>query len=278
MIEHNNPLKPVDSVYPFNSVHQTRSGHKFEVDDTLGSETIHREHKSGTSETVGPDGSRTINVWGADVETIFKDKTLTVYGDLTINVIGGNIKMKCSGDFEVDVAGDYTERIQGNKKSWIGKSSFAEIGENDLKNIAGGITYVADQNIHINSDAASINMKAANAIGIKAEAGDLDFAAGKSTSFLSAESFITNAKNQVTVASSRSILAAGAGMQLGAASLKIASSGNTEISCAEASIIGGKLMVDQDIESASTITASTDVLGGGVSLKTHRHNGGSIPD
>ena len=51
----------VDSapVYPYNKVHQSESGHVFEVDDTLGKERINVHHRSGTFHEIHADAEVT---------------------------------------------------------------------------------------------------------------------------------------------------------------------------------------------------------------------------
>jgi hypothetical protein len=44
--------------YPYNHVHQSESGHIIEIDDTPGNERLHRFHRAGTFEEIGPLGTK----------------------------------------------------------------------------------------------------------------------------------------------------------------------------------------------------------------------------
>lgn len=159
------PFPSNQSVYPYNHVTQTRSGHVFEVDDTLGNERIHEKHKSGTSRTVLPDGSldttvvknRYTAVCGDDTVTIEGIASITfgvegsptyvnitIHGDCNMEVNGnytqtvkGEYKLKC-GSYKNEVLGDKAETIVGKKDSIVGNGLNNTVRRGGVKNMIVG--------------------------------------------------------------------------------------------------------------------------------------------
>ena len=64
--------------YPFNHVKFTESGHVEEFDDTPGAERMHRYHRSGTFEEIGPDGERTLKVVNKNYTVVMGENDLHV--------------------------------------------------------------------------------------------------------------------------------------------------------------------------------------------------------
>jgi len=115
------PETPYDATYPKNHVHESESGHIFEVDDTPGAERLHRYHKSGTFEEIHPDGSVVHKIIGDDFLIVRKNNHVSVYGNLTVNVgdtikiySGKNLDIQVGGDARIHVAGNTTMQTDGN--------------------------------------------------------------------------------------------------------------------------------------------------------------------
>lgn len=115
------PETPYNATYPKNHVQESESGHIFEVDDTPGSERIHRYHKSGTFEEIHPDGSVVHKIIGDDFLIVRKNNHVSVYGNLTVNVgdtvkiySGKNLDIQVGGDARIHVVGDTTMQTDGN--------------------------------------------------------------------------------------------------------------------------------------------------------------------
>jgi len=114
--------KETKSKYPYNHVHETESGHVFEIDDTPGAERLNRQHKIGTFEEIQPDGTRVSKVMGDDYEIVVKNKNVfikgsvnvTVEGDATFNVKGDKYEDITGNSFTI-VRGDRHTKIQGNE-------------------------------------------------------------------------------------------------------------------------------------------------------------------
>jgi len=86
------PADPYQAEYPFNAVHQTRSGHVIEVDDTPDHERIKIYHTSGTFVEFHPNG---------DVVTQLKNGFRSVIGNDKIHVTG-NLNIIADGDVTIE--------------------------------------------------------------------------------------------------------------------------------------------------------------------------------
>jgi hypothetical protein len=81
--------------YPYNYVHETESGHTFELDDN-GKGRIKLSHNNGTYVEFDTEGNQ-INV-------VKKNNKVTISGDDTVSV-GGNCKLSVGGDMTLSVTG-----------------------------------------------------------------------------------------------------------------------------------------------------------------------------
>lgn len=114
------PPTSYNTVYPFNQVIETESGHYFEMDDTPGFERIHLYHRSGTFNEIHPDGSKVEKVvkdkytiiMSNDKVSILGDCSITVQGSAQVNIIG-DCDMKIGGNYNVSVGGNMTTTVSG---------------------------------------------------------------------------------------------------------------------------------------------------------------------
>jgi hypothetical protein len=125
--------------YPYNYVHETESGHTFELDDN-GKGRIKLSHNNGTYVEFDTEGNQ-INV-------VKKNNKVTISGDDTVSV-GGNCKLSVGGDMTLSVTG--TLNI---KAAAINMTSGAAI---NMKAASVGI-----------DAAASVNVKAGAAVKVGA--------------------------------------------------------------------------------------------------------------
>ena len=79
--------------YPYNHVHQSDSGHIIEIDDTPGNERLHRFHRAGTFEEIGPLGQRIMKVANENYHIVLNNSYERVEGTKYIS---------CAGDFDID--------------------------------------------------------------------------------------------------------------------------------------------------------------------------------
>jgi hypothetical protein len=107
------PASPYNAKYPKNHVLESESGHIIEIDDTPGSERLHKYHRSGTFEEIHPDGSKVEKIIGDDYTIVRKDNNLSVYGNLNVNV-GDTVKIYAGKSIDVQIGGDARVHVKGN--------------------------------------------------------------------------------------------------------------------------------------------------------------------
>jgi hypothetical protein len=93
------------TLYPFNKVHHTESGHMIEMDDSVGGERLSVTHRSGTFYEIHKDGTEVHRVVNDNYTVICKDDN--VY-------IGGNCKVFVGGDAKIEVKGTTDIESTGN--------------------------------------------------------------------------------------------------------------------------------------------------------------------
>jgi len=112
-------LKPVQpSVYPYNQVKETVSGHVQEIDDTPGAERMLFRHRTGSGVEMRADGTVIISSVGNTVRITAKDEKVIVDGDAEM-VYNGNLSLQVAGNFDVVVGGDYNVTVGGNKNDEV---------------------------------------------------------------------------------------------------------------------------------------------------------------
>lgn len=131
------PLRDSQSQYPYNAATFSASGHKFEIDDTPGSERINIEHRSGTKVEMFSDGSVTRRSIGNDYEVVLGDKELVVRGQVTI-VVESNADLRVQGDVNMQVDGDYNQLVQGNYNLEVQGNENRRVHGNSNARITGG--------------------------------------------------------------------------------------------------------------------------------------------
>lgn len=111
--------------YPFNHVKFTESGHVEEFDDTPGAERMHRYHRSGTFEEIGPDGERTLKVVNKNYTVVMGENDLHVVGPCNVQLDGATSVILSQGakitslkDLDITVIGDFDLNVLG--KATIG--------------------------------------------------------------------------------------------------------------------------------------------------------------
>lgn len=155
------PETSYNSVYPFNHVKESESGHIEETDDTPGAERTHKYHRTGTFEEVHPDGSRVTKIVRNDYKIVLIDDhvhvqgvcNLTVDGHINIyaksnvhlevekNVLAwvkqdvdikvdGDVQLDVGGDVDVVVGGDVAADVKGHMTAKIGGNLVGEVMQN----------------------------------------------------------------------------------------------------------------------------------------------------
>jgi len=120
------------SLYPFNTVKETRAGHVFEIDNTETNRRIHEYHPSGTNYEIHDDGTKVTNIVGDNYEIIAKDNNVLIRGSCNVT-IAGDAKLLVQGDKYEEVEGDYFLSILGSRVT--------KINGNDIKSVISDVTH-----------------------------------------------------------------------------------------------------------------------------------------
>jgi hypothetical protein len=154
------PPSAYSAQYPYNHVRESESGHIEEWDDTPKCERVHRWHRTGTSEEIGPKGDKVerivrdgyliilrndnihicgranvtvkgnINIYTESNLNIQVDKEALIYvkGDADVKV-DGDVQLTVGGDVDAKITGDVAMGVDGNVSADIKKTLVAQVGE-----------------------------------------------------------------------------------------------------------------------------------------------------
>lgn len=187
-----------ESIYPYNKVTETVSGHVIEVDDSPGHERLRVKHRTGTVIELLPDGStrlitkknryslvagnEDLVVRGVCNIVVESDANLRVQGDTKLQV-DGDLSTLVQGDMNLEVKGDLTERVHGNRtqkttgylleevrgnaeiryhsnyKCRIVGTSTINIGSDSTETVQGDSSYVIDGTYTLESEGGLIDIK-----------------------------------------------------------------------------------------------------------------------
>lgn len=137
------PAIPYATLYPYNHVLETESGHIKEYDDTAAGERIHERHKSGTSYEIDPSGSLT---------DLIKNDHYTV--------VTNNDKVSIGGQSDISVEGRHKLFI--NKSGAVNNNYDINVGENANINVM-----VNKGNINLVTKEGKINLNAGGDYNVK---------------------------------------------------------------------------------------------------------------
>lgn len=144
-----NAPQPLDgTVYPYNNVTQTRAGHVFEVDDTLGNERIQETHKSGTYRVIEPDGSTSTTVVADRYVTVCGNDFVSITGTCNIH-INGNCLMTVNGNYNLEVNGNMEQTVKGEYKLKVGQAYKNEVSGDKSENVKGKKDIIAGKGMFV---------------------------------------------------------------------------------------------------------------------------------
>jgi len=128
------------TLYPFNKVHHTESGHMIEMDDSVGGERLAVSHRSGTFYEIHKDGTEVHRVVNDNYTVICKDDN--VY-------IGGKCNVKILGDATIDIGGDAKIDIDG--KADIHSDKAMKISSSISTTITAPLVDINGKTVKLNS-------------------------------------------------------------------------------------------------------------------------------
>ena len=109
------PPTKYNAKYPHNMVIETKGGHVFELDDTLGAERVHIYHRTGTFIEMHPDGDVVVKSNKTSYHLSMGDFNIYVAGDCNVTA-EKSIHMKTKGNFCLEVGGDANFNVSGTLK------------------------------------------------------------------------------------------------------------------------------------------------------------------
>ena len=130
----------ISSIYPYNHVRMSESGHLEEWDDTESAERMHRYHKKGTFEEIQPDGTKVTKIVGNEYEITLGYKDVLISGICNVT-IEGDCRLLYQSSLVQEVYGDYHLHVHGDKRTKIHGNEITEVladrkivinGEDDL--------------------------------------------------------------------------------------------------------------------------------------------------
>lgn len=136
------PKIPYNSVYPYNHVYESESGHVIEIDDTEENERLSIYHRAGTYLEVDRNGSKTTRVVGDNCEIYLRHNNILVKGNANVTIEGTcNIFVK--NDCNLEVNGDLKMHAHGNLELKSGKAITlaAKLGLNLHSSLSNGIKF-----------------------------------------------------------------------------------------------------------------------------------------
>lgn len=135
------------SLYPFNQVQETPSGHIIEIDDTPAGERIMIRHRTGTGVELKPDGSLVLGTVTNRIDYTGGSANEVIEGNSRITV-GGNLKLEVNGNFDIEVGGSMTTKVKGYLKQEIRKFVEETVGEYLHTYIQGGEEHFVGDSAH----------------------------------------------------------------------------------------------------------------------------------
>lgn len=98
------PFSSYNTIYPYNKVFESESGHVMEFDDSPDGERVHLYHRKGTYLEIDPNGSQLNFIVGDGYQIILRNNNVYVVGSCNLTV-GGGANILVQGDAKVEVEG-----------------------------------------------------------------------------------------------------------------------------------------------------------------------------
>ena len=168
------PEIPYATVYPYNTVYESESGHLMEYDDTNGSERIYQAHRTGTSYEIDKDGNKVEIIKGQSYRLLSNKEQVQILGDSDISIdgrhkiyinksntlnnhydiqvgTGANINIQVdsgdvnlittTGKINVNAGGDYNVKVGGNYNMTVAGNRKVDVEGTTTDNTTGSVTH-----------------------------------------------------------------------------------------------------------------------------------------
>ena len=168
------PEIPYATVYPYNTVYESESGHLMEYDDTSGAERIYQAHRTGTSYEIDKDGNKVEIIKGQSCRLLSNKEQVQILGDSDISIdgrhkiyinksntlnnhydiqvgTGANINIQVdsgdvnlittTGKINVNAGGDYNVKVGGNYNMTVAGNRQVDVEGTTIDNTTGSVTH-----------------------------------------------------------------------------------------------------------------------------------------
>ena len=200
-------VETVSSIYPYNQVARSITGHIYEVDDTPGNERVLIKHADGAGIELGVDGSVSISALGNKIECTGGDQHITIVGDAKLEY-QGNVDMKVTGEFNLD-CNEFNVNVKNNKTETIGGAETKQVFKGVTNSIVGNVAnFVTEQVTDTVLGGHQYNIKGNTDYNIN---GNVNlFSSGKMN--VTAEDYINIASDNVTASGNQMTIQGGSGV------------------------------------------------------------------
>jgi len=160
------PEIPYATVYPYNTVYESESGHLMEYDDTNGHERLYSAHRTGTSYEIDKDGNKVEIIKGQSYRLLSNKEQVSISGDSDISIdgrhkiyinksntvdnhydiqvgTGANINIQVdSGDVNlITTTGKINMNSGGDFNLKVGGNMVVDVAGTETKNVSGTTTH-----------------------------------------------------------------------------------------------------------------------------------------
>jgi hypothetical protein len=158
------PPPAYSTIYPFNKVLETESGHIMEFDDTPSSERVHMAHRTGSYMEFYPSGSRSEKIVKNKYEVILSDDHVYIAGQAKIT-IGGNSSIKIVGDVELLAENNLNIKVAGDVNYTVGGKFNIKAEEINMES-ATDFNVQSDRNYNVDATLLNLNKGASKNTGL----------------------------------------------------------------------------------------------------------------
>jgi predicted chitinase len=161
------PLSSYNTVYPYNKVMETESGHLMEFDDSPDGERVHLYHRKGSYLEIDPNGSQLNFIVGDGYQIVLRNNNIYVVGSANLTV-GGNIRILCQGDAKIEVEGTSDIVLKNDSTIGVATNLTMNVAQDFDLNVGGNFTthVVGDMKTKVDSNAV---MDVSSEFGVKAQ-------------------------------------------------------------------------------------------------------------
>ena len=174
------PYSAYNTVYPYNKVYETESGHVMEFDDSPGGERINIYHRAGTFTEIDPNGTQVNFIVGDSFQVVERNGNIYISGTCNITT-GSNCNILCQGDANVEVNGTTNAIFHNDTHIGIATDLNMVVGgnfnlkvDNNFNVQVGNTTSVRSKNLTSLESNNQLLLKTAKGIAIQGGNGDVD--------------------------------------------------------------------------------------------------------